>query len=131
MSRKRFITKPMPYKKVILFNHAAEVWFWYIRSERARREGMRTFNDQPNETRPCEPDDVYRFVMALRKAQKIRDEHLQVLAKFGWRESPPDPRVPNEERPLILWNEALDRLTTVFVSKGIVDLDDQHYRLKA
>lgn len=124
MTKQRFIRKPMPHKRMIPFVDAEEAWFWFIRSERARIEGARLSRDATNETRPCEPDDLYRFVMALRRAGKLRDDHLRVLTQYGWRECSPDPRVREEELPLCLWNEALDRLTTVLKAKGIVVHDD-------
>jgi hypothetical protein len=131
MTKKCFIVKPMPHKTIVPFDHAAAAWFWYVRAERARRDGARTFRKQPTEARPCDPDDVYRIVMALHQARKLRDEHLRTLAEFGWREYAPDPRVAEEGRSRLLWDEALDRLTTIFVAKGIVRLDEQHYSLPA
>lgn len=125
MTKQRFIRKPMPHKRVILFTDAEEAWFWFIRSERARIEGARLNEEASNDTRPCEPDDLYRLVMALRRRHKLRDDHLRVLAHYGWRECPPDPRVREEEHALNLWNEALDRLTTVLKAKGIVRHDEQ------
>lgn len=124
MTKQRFIRKPIPEKRVIQFVDAEEAWFWFIRSERARIEGARLSSDASNETRPCEPDDLYRLVMALRRRRKLGDDHLRVLVKYGWRECSPDPRVGEEERALCLWNEALDRLTTVLKAKGIVHHDD-------
>jgi hypothetical protein len=43
-----------------------------------------------------------------------------VLDRHGRRLSPPDARVPEEERDAALWAEALDRLTTPLRRKGIV-----------
>lgn len=124
MTKQRFIRKPMPYKRVIPFVDAEEAWFWFIRSERARIEGARLTEEASSDTRPCEPDDLYRMVMALRRRRLLRDDHLRVLAQYGWRECPPDPRVREEEHALTLWNEALDRLTTPLKAKGIVFHDD-------
>jgi len=121
----------MPVKRTVPFVNAEEAWFWFIRSERARMEGARLSRDGSNETRPCEPDDVYRIVMGLRRASKLRDDHLRVLMQFGWRECPPDPRVHEQEHPLRLWNESLDRLTTVLKAKGIVHHDDDTARAHA
>ena len=124
MTKQRFIRKPMAHKRVILFVDAEEAWFWFVRSERARREGARLTEATSGDTRPCEPDDLYRVVMGLRRCHKLRDEHLQVLAQYGWRECPPDSRVREEERALSLWTEALDRMTTPLKYKGIVRHDN-------
>jgi len=131
MKRERYIKKPMSLKKSVPFEHVEEAWFWYINSERARRDGATPSQDYKPETRPCDPDDMYRFVMALRKRNKIRDEHLRVLAHYGWRDCPPDPRVPKEARPFALWGEALDRLSTILKAKGILRVDEYHYSLQA
>jgi hypothetical protein len=124
VANQRYIRKPMPQKRVIPFIDAEEAWFWFMRSERARREGARLSEDASNETRPCEPDDMYRMVMALRQRQRLGDAHLRVLLHYGWRECPPDMRVRDEQHALSLWCEALDRLTTVLKAKGIVRHDD-------
>lgn len=126
MNKQRFIRKPLPVKRMVPFASAEEAWFWYVRAERARREGAHLIDLYSAETRPCDPDDMYRFVMGLHRRRLIRDEHLSVLARFGWRECPPDARVREEERAVCLWDEALDRLTTVLKSKGIVHHEDQH-----
>ncbi len=47
--------------------------------------------------------------------------HLKVLASFGINECAPDPRVREQYRASCLWDEALDRLTTVLRKKGIVE----------
>lgn len=125
MSKTRYIPKRQPNKQVILFRDAEEAWFWFIRSTRARMDGARLTEEASNVTRPCEPDDLYRLVMALRKRKLLRDDHLRVLAKYGWRESPPDARVREETHALHLWDEALDRLTTHLKAKEIVLHDDQ------
>lgn len=120
MARLRLIPKPLSVKNVIPFKDAAEAWFWYVRAERLRREGARFSDTDSPDTRPCLPDDIYCAVMRLRARQLIGAQHLKVLAEFGWRESPPDSRVCGEEKSVILWDDALDRLTTELKGKGIV-----------
>lgn len=123
MPKPRYFPQKMPYKRVIPFSDAQEAWFWFIRSTRARMDGARLSAIASNETRPCEPDDVYRIVLGLREKRLLRDDHLRVLAQYGWRESPPAPRLFEEEHALCLWDEALDRLTTPLIAKGIVFYD--------
>ena len=125
MSKPRFIRRPMPQKRVILFVDAEEAWFWFMRSERARLDGARLSEQASNDTRPCDPDDLYRVVMALRHRHRLGDDHLKVLVQYGWRECPPDERVREEAHALDLWHEALDRLTTVLKAKGIVRHEDR------
>ncbi|OEJ67527.1 hypothetical protein [Magnetovibrio blakemorei] len=125
MARLRLIPKPISVKNVIPFKDAAEAWFWYVRAERLRREGVRFSDTDSGYTRPCLPDDIYCAVMRLRARRLIGAQHLKVLAEFGWRESPPDSRVSGEEGSVILWNDALDRLTTPLKEKGIVSREDE------
>ncbi len=123
MPKPRRSAKPLPVKTAVPFLDAEEAWFWFMRCERVRREGARLAADEALTDRPCEPDDIYRAVMGLFRRRLIGNEHLKVLAEFGWREAPPDPRVREEERPLSLWEDALDRLTTDLKAKGIVSHD--------
>jgi len=124
MSKPRHTRKPIPLKNVIPFLDAEEAWFWYVRCERVRREGARLDADATLNTRPCDPDDIYRIVMGLLRRRMIGNEHLKILAEYGWRECSPDARVREQERPLMLWEDALDRLTTVLKAKGIVSHDE-------
>jgi len=122
MKRKlRFVPRPAYEVSTTPFASAEEAWFWFIRCQRVRREGVQ-FSDGSSETmRPCDPDDVYRAIMTLLRNRKIGGEHLQVLGVFGLEERPPDPRRRDEERPARLWDEALDRLATVLRRKGIIE----------
>ncbi|MEG3618985.1 hypothetical protein V5T82_11010 [Magnetovibrio sp. PR-2] len=121
MPRTRIIANPLPEKDIIAFGSAEEAWFWFIRSERARMEGARLSRDASDTTRPCEPDDIYRAVMRLHQKRVIGRHHLKTLARFGWRECPPDSRVRQEQYDVQLWDDALDRLTTELKAKGIVE----------
>ncbi len=125
MSRMRRVPNPLPVKDVVAFLNAEEAWFWFIRSERARREGAKLNADSSLTARPCEPDDIYRAVMRLHRQKRISNAHLKTLAHFGWRECPPDSRVREEENHLRLWDDALDRLTTELQAKGIVYHDSK------
>ena len=103
------------------FANAEEAWFWYIRCQRVRWDGARFLNAPGETIRPCDPDDLYRAVSGLARARVIGGEHLRVLGTYGLRECPPDPRCREEQRAARLWDESLDRLTTVLRRKGIVE----------
>lgn len=102
------------------FASAEEAWFWFIRCQEVRREGVR-LESSGGRTRPCDPDDIYRAVVALARGRTLNSHHLATLAQFGLRNTPPDPRRREEEAAARLWDEALDRLTTVLRRKGIVE----------
>lgn len=72
-------------------------------------------------SRPCDPDDIYRAVMNLRRRGFIGAMHLTVLARFGLVGRPPDRRCADEAEAAQWWGEALDRLATVLREKGIID----------
>lgn len=120
----------LPEKRAVPFADAQEAWFWYMRAVRMRVDGARLGDPFSRETRPCEPDDLYRAAMALRRAGRLGGEHLRVLAHFGWRQCPPDARLREEARALQLWQDALDRLTTVLKAKGIVRHDEDALRFR-
>lgn len=113
--------KPVPMGgNIVLFGSAEEVWFWYVRCQKARVDGAR-FQKSAGETiRPCDPDDVYRVVNGLAKRRALTRGHLAVLNIYGNFERPPDPRCHEEERPFQLWDEALERIEVVLKSKDIV-----------
>jgi len=120
MPRVRYVPRSVAQVSSVPFTHAEEAWFWFIRCHRVRREGARLTGGPVATARPCDPDDIYRAVRELARSGRIGAGHLQVLAAFGLRESPPDPRCPDEARASRLWAESLDRLTTVLREKAIV-----------
>ncbi len=121
MSRIRYTPKAFYDLGTVPFIDAEDAWFWYSRCQILRNHGVK-LGDMPNSmTRPCSPDDIHIAVTGLLRRQIIGNEHMRVLCVYGIRESPPDPRSRDEERPARLWDEALDRLTTVLRPKGIVE----------
>ena len=103
------------------FANAEHAWFWFARCHRVRREGARLEKGANSVQRPCHPDDIYRAAVGLFRDGAIGRLHLKVLATYGLAERPPDPRCSNETLGYRLWHEALDRLTTVLQTKGIVE----------
>jgi len=120
MARIRYTPKKQSHAPSVPFCDAQEAWFWFIRSQRARLEGAKMRSDEADVVRPCDPDDVYRAVMELVRGRILGRYHLKVLASFGIAECAPDSRIREHERAARLWDEALDRLTTILRKKGIV-----------
>ncbi len=120
MSTRRYVPKPSYEVPTTPFSTSEEAWFWFVRCQRIRRDGARLGESSHGIRRPCEPDDLYRAVMTLVRRNVIDSRHLVVLGSFGLEERPPDARCPAEIRAHRLWDEALDRLTTVLRGKGIV-----------
>ena len=114
MKRKRYFPRPQPAGAVRPFDTAEGAWFWFMRAHRARRDGQR-FEGGGGMARPCEADDVYLAAVSLVRARVLKALHLRTLLEFGARDRPPD-----EAWPARLWDEALDRMTTVLRRKGIL-----------
>lgn len=102
------------------FSSAEEAWFWFIRCHQVRREGAQFCDGSRQFARPCDADDIYRAVMALVRRGILAGKHLAVLGRFGLAGRPPDVRSAEEKTAALLWDEALDRLTTILRGKGIV-----------
>jgi hypothetical protein len=103
------------------FASSEEAWFWFVRCQHVRREGARLQALSSSFSRPCDPDDIYRAVVALQRRGLIRAAHLRVLENFGLMGRSPDRRCPEEAPAFQLWAEALDRLTTILRGKGVVE----------
>jgi hypothetical protein len=121
MRRNSRVPPPLPQRRTTPFQSAEEAWFWFIRCQKARDDGAQMKVDMNKEARPCDMDDVYRAVKNLSQTRKINRHHVSVLVTYGNDENPPDPRCREQERPYRLWNEALDKLTTVLKKKKIVE----------
>lgn len=102
------------------FVTAEDAWLWFSRCQIARIEGVKPAGGRGEAVRPCDPDDIYRAVMALVRRRVLAAGHLTVLGRFGIRLAPPDPWAGDTPTEAALWAEALDRLTTVLRGKGIV-----------
>ena len=119
--RRRYIPRLPAERPVKPFRNAEEAWFWFSRCQQVRAEGARLESAPGTTARPCDPDDIYRAVPALFRQGGLRRDHLLILATFGSRDRPPDPRCAQETTAAHFWDEALDRLTTVLKSKGIIE----------
>lgn len=120
MKRRKFSHSGRADRITTPFATPAEAWFWGMQCFAARAEGARFRADQSAVARPCEPDDLLVALERLVRARKLRAAHVRTLFAFGRRLSPPDERQPEEQRAALLWDEALDRLTTPWRHKGIV-----------
>ncbi|WP_339779923.1 hypothetical protein [uncultured Thalassospira sp.] len=123
MTQQRLFPKPLRDGEVTLFASAGQAWFWFVRCQAARIEGARVVADAGDVTRPCDPDDIYNAVMRLWRGGEIGQAHLQVLEYYGTVERVPDPRVIEEQRKAVLWDEALAALGNVLIRRNIVDPD--------
>jgi len=121
MPRFRFVPRRSSQTPTAPFADAEQAWFWFIRCQLARDEGVQFEAGLGKMARPCDPDDIYRAAVGLKRQGRIGGRHLRVLATFGLCGRPPDRRCPDEEQPARLWDEALDLLTTVLIAKGIVE----------
>jgi hypothetical protein len=101
------------------FDSAEQAWFWFVRCQMVRRDGAR-LPASGGMQRPCDPDDIYVALLALQRRAVLHADHLNTLGRYGVQGRPPDPRCREEMAAAKLWDEALDRLTTVLRDKGII-----------
>jgi len=102
------------------FGSAEEAWLWYSQCQIARDEGARFRAGWGQVIRPCEPDDIVREVRRLYRVRILNKGHLTVLGRFGRNMTSPDIWGGASAGESMLWEEALDRLTTPLRRKGIV-----------
>lgn len=102
------------------FGNVEEAWFWFWQCQIARDEGARFVAGAGQIARPCDPDDIACAALSLARRHIIDRRHLRVLAEYGRALAPPDARLPDQVVALQLWEDALDRLSTVLRAKGIV-----------
>ncbi len=112
--------RPPRIETVRLFASAEEAWFWFVRCQKLRDQGVKPGDAMSCFQRPCEPDDIDLAVKRLYQQRELRREHLTVLVRFGMLERPPDRRIPPEIRAALVWKEALDKLSTALKHKGII-----------
>lgn len=120
MTRFIFVHRPLSQSPATPFDSAEEAWFWYARCLKARRDGARFKDSAGGFQRPCEPDDIYRAVLALRRTGILSAIHIATLSRFGCLDRPPDARCEDEKEFVRPWVEALGRLTVPLKAKGIV-----------
>lgn len=124
MTEQRLFPKPLSAREITPFPSARQAWFWFVRCQTARIEGARVVADAGEVVRPCDPDDVYNAVMRLKNSGVLNERHLLVLEYFGLVEREPDPRDPREKGKDDLWQQALDALENVLITRGIVKRGD-------
>ena len=120
MARRKFSHNPRAYREATPFSTPAEAWFWGMQCFAARADGARFRADQAEVARPCEPDDLLVTVERMVRIKRLRAAHVRTLFTFGRKLAAPDARHPGEERAALLWDEALDCLTTPWRQKGII-----------
>ena len=102
------------------FTNAEEAWFWFVRSEKARAERAKAEHTKSLYGRPCDPDDVFRWVKQLYDGGALAIGHLMVMGHYGYLDRYPDRHVEDEVVDYIVWTDAFDMLEPVLVDKGVV-----------
>lgn len=109
--------------ETIPFESAEEAWFWFIAAQEAKNAGARVVAGSGVFPRPCEPIDILKAVDQLHRKRRLLRDHILVLRHYGRRHMSPDPRRVKEARAHALWEEALERIEEVLISKKIVRRD--------
>ena len=116
----RDTSTPEILHNTIPFSSAEEAWFWFIDANEARHHGAKIVAGMATFPRPCEPIDIIKIVDRLYRQRRLLADHLRILAHYGLRRQPPEPRRPSEQKALVLWLEALACLDGTMRLKGIV-----------
>lgn len=119
-SYSEYIPKQQPTTGIVPFESTEEAWFWFINAQQARHDGARFTAGQGALLRPCEPVDILRILDRLYRQRRLLRDHLMVLRYYGRRGMPPDSRRVREMRAYKIWSEALARLESALIGKGIV-----------
>lgn len=121
MKKPKFAHKRQSIAQGEPFSSAEEAWLWAMHCLVAREDGARFVAGLSLTERPCAPDDLIVTAERLGADGRLKPNHLKVLAAYGRRLLAPDGRVRGEEWAARMWDEALDRLSTVWRRKGLVD----------
>lgn len=102
------------------FDHAAQLWFWFMKSLEAREQGALCGGANSETPRPCEPNDVYQIINRLYRKRRLLIDHFRVLSHYGKRGYAPDQYRRREQKAHTLWHEAMKILTPIFEEKGFL-----------
>lgn len=102
------------------FANAEEAWFWFVRSEKARAERAKATDTKSVFDRPCDPDDVFRWVKQLYDSGALTTGHLMVMGQYGFLDRMPDPANDDEVVDYIVWTDAFEALEPILAHKGVV-----------
>lgn len=120
MARVRRIPKPTPPQSGEPFLDSEEAWFWAVRGHDVLTDGARPLEGEARVPRPCEPRDIMVVLSRLVRKQVIDRQQVIILFRHARLGRPPDSRYRGEADAARAWLEALDRLSTELVRKGIV-----------
>jgi hypothetical protein len=110
--------EPIEETGELMFASAEEAWFWYCRYE--NHTPYKANSSNAVVIRPCVIDDVYVCAVKLYLARKIGERHIKTLVKYGRAQMPPDMRIAGQEDEALWWDDAMDKLETLLIKKGIV-----------
>lgn len=102
------------------FENAEEAWFWFMRSEKARAERAKATSFKSIYGRPCDPDDLFRWINQLYGNGKLTQAHLLVMGQYGYLDRHPDRETDDEVVDYIVWTDAFDVLEPTLVDKGVI-----------
>ena len=125
MKKGKYTLSPSIIRPSVPFLSAEEAWFWCINAIRTTREGARVAANKSTMARPCDPRDIMAIAARLQRQGRLKPAHLKIMRDFGHRQSPPDRRVHEEAPAALLWDAAMDQLTTPLSKKGIIEPLDQ------
>jgi len=120
-SQPKTTQSPFALDGVTPFESVEEAWFWFMAAQDAKNDGAKFISGAGLYKRPCEPLDILKVLDRLHRNRRLHRDHLLVLRHYGNRRMAPDKFRPKEKRAYHLWSEALDRMGSVLIAKGIIE----------
>jgi hypothetical protein len=99
------------------FPDAESAWFWCVQTTEARHEGARQRAGHGDTPRPCEAVDIQKVVLRLIDKKLLQEPHVRTLGRYGRAQLRPSGKI---RRDVLLWTQAMQRLTPPLQQKGIV-----------
>lgn len=121
MSKRRYTFRSANAAPEEPFIDAEEAWFWASANTELMLAGARGHSYLKPTQRPCEAADVLNVFTNLMRGRKLAAQHAQVAARYGVAQRRPNGLAPSEAQAALLWEEAMDRLTTPLKAKGIIE----------
>ncbi len=107
-------------ENIALFHSAEEAWFWYVRCQKLRWEGANIERASGGMQRPCEPDDMFRWLCDCYNARRVGARHLEVLGTYGIYERPPNPHHRSEILDDLFWRVGMAEFEDYLKTRGVV-----------
>lgn len=121
MTTRRYTQRSANCAPIALFSDAEDAWFWAAANTNMMLAGARGAPTLKSTQKPCESADVMNAFQRLIGAGVLHSRHADVAVRYGVAQRRPNGLARSEAQAALLWEEAMDRLTTPLRGKGIIE----------